>query len=246
MGCLWACLFSNTANATHIRAADIKVEPDCSRPFTYKITVVAYLNTLSGTRFGTSGELFFGNGSSVRIPVTTATPRPDLGTNIGIATFTTTYTYSGPGTYRIAYIERDRSSGILNIANSHDVPYVTFVEFAIDARDNCNTVPVLAVVPLDRACFKSTFFHTSGAYDVDGDSLSYELSIPASGLNTLAAYTSPVHSGFTQTIIKAMKPALEFRFSQSILLTGFLPGMPQAPLVNTTLLLKLLSGERTP
>ena len=196
MGCLWACLFSNTANATHIRAADIKVEPDCSRPFTYKITVVAYLNTLSGTRFGTSGELFFGNGSSVRIPVTTASPRPDLGTNIGIATFTTTYTYAGPGTYRIAYIERDRSSGILNIANSHDVPYVTFVEFAIDARDNCNTVPVLAVVPLDRACFKSTFFHTSGAYDVDGDSLSYELSIPASGLNTLAAYTSPVHSRF--------------------------------------------------
>jgi len=187
---------STAATATHIRSADIKVEPDCSSPRTYKITVIAYLNTLSNTQFGTNSQVFFGDGTSVRIPITAATIRADLGTNIAVATFTTTHTYPADGTYKIAYMERDRSTGILNIANSHDVPYVTFVEFTIDPDDDCNTVPILAVPPLDRACLKSAFYHTSGAYDIDGDSLSYELSVPASSPTAVADYTAPNHSKF--------------------------------------------------
>lgn len=193
---LGVLLSTENAMATHVRAADIKVEPDCGRPRTFKITVIAYLNTLSNTRFGTNSEVFFGDGTSSRIPTTTATIRTDLGTNIAIATYTTTHTYTSDGTYTIAYVERDRSSGILNIANSADVPYVTFVQFTIDSNNGCNTVPILAVPPLDRACFKSAFFHTSGAYDIDGDSLSYELSVPASSPTTFANYTPPNSSRF--------------------------------------------------
>ena len=193
---LGALLSTTLVMATHLRAADIKVEPDCSKPRTFKITIVAYLNTLSNTRFGTNSTVFFGDGSSVRIPVTNATVRTDLGSNIAIATFATTHTYSFDGTYSIAYVERDRSSGILNIANSNDVPYVTFVEFTVNSKNGCNKVPILAVPPLDRACYKSTFFHTSGAYDIDGDSLSYELSVPASSPTTFADYTSPISPRF--------------------------------------------------
>ncbi len=189
-------LLSHSAMATHIRSADIKVEPECTQPRTYKITIIAYLNTLSNTRFGTNSQVFFGDGSFVRIPITTAILRPDLGSNIAVATFTTTHTYDTDGTYSIAYVEHDRSTGILNIFNSLDVAYVTFVEFKIDPKDGCNTVPILAVPPLDRACFKSTFYHSSGAYDIDGDSLSYELSIPASSPTTLAEYTAPNNSKF--------------------------------------------------
>jgi len=174
----------------------IQVEPDCNNPRTFKITIIAYLNTLSNTRFGTNSQIFFGDGLFVRIPVTTAIYRPDLGNNIAVASFTTTHTYPSDGTYSIAYVERDRSTGILNIANSDDVAYVTFVEFTISAKDGCNTVPILAVPPLDRACFKSTFYHTSGAYDIDGDSLSYELSIPSSSPTTLANYTPPNNPKF--------------------------------------------------
>ena len=193
---LGALLSNRTVMATHVRAADIKVEPDCSRARTYKITIVAYLNTLSNTRFGTNSTVYFGDGTFARIPITIASLRTDLGSNIAIATFTTTHTYSQDGTYSIAYVERDRSTGILNIVNSDDVPYVTFVEFTIDSKNGCNTVPILAVPPLDRACYKSAFFHTSGAYDIDGDSLSYELSVPASSPNTLANYTAPNNSRY--------------------------------------------------
>lgn len=184
------------AQATHLRAADINVESICGSERTFQITIVAYLNTQSNTRFGTNSLVFFGDGESVRIPVTTATLRPDLGTNIAIATFTITHTYPTNGNYTITYLERDRSSGILNIANSDDVPYVTFVNFTIDPLNGCNHVPVLSVPPLDRACFKSAFFHTPGAYDIDGDSLSYELSIPADSPTTFANYTPPNNTKF--------------------------------------------------
>lgn len=182
--------------ATHIRSADIKIEVDCANPRRVTITVIAYLNTLSNTRFGTNSQVLFGDGNGVRIPITTATLRPDLGTNIALATFTTTYTYATDGQYTVAYVERDRSTGILNIANSLDVPYVTFVSFIIDSNKRCNNIPILAVPPLDRACFKSTFFHTSGAYDIDGDSLSYELTVPANSPSTFANYTPPNDSRF--------------------------------------------------
>ncbi len=183
--------FIKVAEATHIRAADIKIDPICASARTFRITVVAYLNTLSNTRFGTNSEVIFGDGSSVRIPSTTATLRPDLGTNIALATFSVEHTYPTNGNFTVTYIERDRSSGIVNIANSDDVPYVTFVNFIIDPNNGCNTVPILSVPPLDRACFKSAFFHTPGAYDIDGDSLSYELSVPANSPTTFANYTPP-------------------------------------------------------
>jgi gliding motility-associated-like protein len=193
---LFCLSFWNYAEATHLRAADIRIEPVCGSPRTFTITIVAYLNTQSNTRFGTNSQVIFGDGSSVRIPITVATLRPDLGTNIAIATFTVTHTYAVYGNFTVTYIERDRSSGILNIANSDDVPYVTFVNFEVNPINGCNSVPFLSVPPLDRACFKSTFFHTSGAYDVDGDSLSYELSVPANSPTTFANYTAPNNSRF--------------------------------------------------
>ncbi|MBK5277734.1 MAG: gliding motility-associated C-terminal domain-containing protein [Bacteroidia bacterium] len=188
--------YSKSSWATHVRAADIKVEPACGSPFTFTITVIAYLNTQSNTRFGTNSEVLFGDGTSERIPITVATLRPDLGLYIAVATFTTTHTYSNYGTYTVSYIERDRSSGILNIANSHDVAYTTFVTHTIDQKNICNHYPELTVPPLDRACFGVAFFHTPGAYDVDGDSLSYELTIPKSDPSTFADYTSPNSSRF--------------------------------------------------
>ena len=188
--------FSKSSWATHVRAADIKVEPACSNPLTFTITVIAYLNTQSNTRFGTNSEVSFGDGTSAKIPITQATIRPELGTNIAIATFTISHTYSAYGTYTIAYVERDRSSGILNIANSHDVPYTTFVTHTIDPKISCNHYPELIVPPLDRACFGVTFFHTPGAFDVDGDSLSYQLTTPKSSPTAFAEYTSPISSKF--------------------------------------------------
>lgn len=184
------------AEATHLRSADIKVEPICESPRTFRITVVAYLDTHSGTPFGSNSQLFFGDGSFVTIPRTVATPRPDLGDHVAVAVYVTTHTYAQAGVYRITCIERDRNGGIVNIENPAEVPYVTNITIDISSKFGCNNFPVLSVPPLDRACHKSAFYHTSGAYDADGDSLSYEFTIPLGSETNNAPYISPTHTRF--------------------------------------------------
>jgi hypothetical protein len=176
--------------ATHLRAADVRVERVCGT-LTYKITVFVYLNSASSTQFGTNSEIFFGDGSSFKIPRTLSTPRPDLGTNISVASFTTDHSYATSGVFTITYIEHDRSLGILNIANSDDVAYATSVTINTDQKFGCNRFPVLNVIPLDRACAGVAFYHSPGASDPEGDSISYELTTPASGINSFAEYISP-------------------------------------------------------
>lgn len=187
---------SNTF-ATHLRSADIIIEADCNNPLRFKVTIVAYINTGTTSNFGGGfSMLYFGDGTSIDIDEVIETPRPDLGNNIGIATFSTFHTYSGFGRYTITYLEKDRSRGILNIALSEDVPYVSKAVLNVTEKIDCNHYPVLGVPPIDRACSKVAFYHTSGAYDIDGDSLSYELTIPSMDQNTFAPYTSPIDPSF--------------------------------------------------
>lgn len=189
------------AIATHVRSADLKIEPFCNpgNGFTYKITVIAYLNSGSSTQFGTNSQLIFGDGVTLQLPLRSSTPRPDLGPNISVVIFEITHLYAASGTYTVTYVERDRNANILNIVNSTDVPYVTFTQFTIDPNNLCNNLPVLPVPPLDKACHQVTFFHASGAYDIDGDSLSYELSVPSASPSAFALYTSPVAAVFYPT-----------------------------------------------
>ncbi len=170
------------AGATHLRAADIIVrKADCST-LRYLITIRIYVNTTSNTPVGgfnlDDGHISFGDGTIRQIPNTQVTSRPDLGQNIGIALVELEHTYARPGRYKINYFERDRSAGIINIAQAFDVAYSTYVTVNAIASD-CNSFPVLAVAPLDRACRGAIFYHNPGASDADGDSLSYEISTPS-------------------------------------------------------------------
>ena len=173
------------AHATHLRAADIIVEQDCNT-LRYKITVRVYMNTLSSTPFGgyteSDGHLNFGDNSPLELilpeNVDGPHPRPDLGPEIEVASYTTYHTFANPGIYKVTYFERDRSGGIVNIPGSLDVAYSTFV--LVNAqRDHCNKLPILQVAPVDRGCKGVVFYHNAGATDVEGDSLSYELTTPS-------------------------------------------------------------------
>jgi hypothetical protein len=197
--CVW--LLAIPATATHLRTADIKVEPVCGSPLTFKITVTAYLNTNSQTRFGgyypDDGHVRFGDGGIALIPDTYATPRPDLGPEVSVATFTVTHTYTSFGVYQIAYYERDRSAGVLNIPNAGDVPYVSFITINIDPAFACNKFPDLRVAPVDRACAGNLFSHVSTPVDAEGDSITYELVTPAGwGLTAVPGYRNPDNAAF--------------------------------------------------
>jgi hypothetical protein len=186
---------SNVAFATHLRTADIIVRKKNCSGLTYIITVRAYLNTVSGTAFGGTtledGHISFGDGSVVIIPKSSPTPRPDLGPNFGIAEFTVEHTYSVNGIYKINYLERDRSQFVINMGDAANVPYSTYVMINAEGS-SCNKFPELSVNPVDRACRGIAFFHAPGAVDPDGDSLSYELTIPSrSSTNFAESYIAP-------------------------------------------------------
>lgn len=192
---LFGLFFSQRLVASHMRAADIKAEQVCGT-YTYKITITAYLNSLSNTKFGDHGMISFGDGQSVNMSAVNSTVRPDLGTNISIASYTVTHTFASAGTYTITYLEDHRNVGVLNIANSGQVAYVSYLTIVIDPALGCNNLPLLTIPPVDGGCSGATFFHNPGAFDSDGDSLSYEMSIPAIGITTSADYTSPTSSAF--------------------------------------------------
>ncbi|HTJ51769.1 MAG TPA: gliding motility-associated C-terminal domain-containing protein, partial [Cyclobacteriaceae bacterium] len=164
--------------------------------FTVKITITAYLNSNSTTQFGEHGQILFGDGSTETMSPVTSTLRPDLGTNISVATYTTTHTYKTAGTYRIMYAEDHRNKGILNITDSGNTAYVSYVDVVLDNTYGCNHFPVLTVPPVDKGCPGSTFYHNAGAYDSDGDSLSYEMTIPYVSTTSQTGYTSPISASF--------------------------------------------------
>src|SRR5689334_10471386 len=86
---IFAFCTAGNAWATHLRAGEITaVRVGCTGR-TFRITVTVYIDTEFGVRFGGPNELLhFGDGTFVEVPDTPTTPRPDLGENMGTASFT--------------------------------------------------------------------------------------------------------------------------------------------------------------
>jgi hypothetical protein len=166
------------AEATHLRAGEITLQRVSCTSLTFRITITVYTDTGSPIKFG-DGELNFGDGSK---PLTTPqidnTLRPDLGPEVGTVSYTVEHTFAGPGKYTISYLEANRNAGILNMTNSVDTRFYVETQIIIDPFLGCSNTPRLLVPPIDKGCTGAAFYHNPGAYDPDGDSLSYELTIP--------------------------------------------------------------------
>ncbi len=171
-------MMGTQAWATHLRAGEITVERVSCTALTFRITITVYTNTGSEIRFG-GGLLDYGDGTAPHVtPEIENTLRPELGPNIGTVSYTTTHTYAGIGRYIISYLEPNRNAGILNMFNSVETRFYMETQINIDPFLGCDNSPKLLVPPIDKACTGAAWYHNPGAYDPDGDSLSYELTIP--------------------------------------------------------------------
>lgn len=174
----------NNARATHLRAGEITVERlDCSS-LTFRIKITVYTDTGTEVRFG-QGVLTFGDGSDPDddgepgiITPTIENTGTDLGDQVAVVVYDTVYTYGSPGTYTIGYVEPNRNEGILNIDNSVNTTFYIETEINISSFIGCNNSPQLLIPPIDRACPGVAFYHNPGAFDPDGDSLSFEIVVP--------------------------------------------------------------------
>jgi len=164
--------------ATHLRAGEITLQRVSCTGLTFRITITVYTDTGSPIKFG-DGELNFGDGSNPLItPSIDNTLRPDLGPEVGTVSYTVEHTFAGPGKYTISYLEANRNAGILNMTNSVGTRFYVETQIIIDPFLGCSNTPRLLVPPIDKGCTGAAFYHNPGAFDPDGDSLSYELTIP--------------------------------------------------------------------
>lgn len=165
-------LFSLSSWATHNRAGEIRYRHISG--FTYEITMVTYTYTLSQAD-RPELEVQWGDGTSSIVPriskIELAYDYYNKNTYVG------THTFPGPGIYKITMEDQNRNYGVRNIPNSVEVPFTIQTTLNINPTVGNNSTPVLTYPPIDKAKLNTTFIHNPNAYDPDGDSLAYRLTV---------------------------------------------------------------------
>ncbi len=169
----------NEVQATHIRAGDITARKDTTanpnpRRFFFRMTIytnrnstaedlVAIINTGAG-------------GVTLEVPrksVRQISPETDE------EIFEWEYTYPSDGQFTTYWVGENRDNNILNMAAPSDQrSFFIATTININSLRALNSTPVLTVQPIDDAVLFQRFTHNPGAYDADGDSLSFKLIAP--------------------------------------------------------------------
>jgi len=187
-------LLANTY-ATHQRAGEITFKHISG--LTYEITIITYTYTPSPAD-RPELDVRWGDGTYSTLQRTEKINYPNnISRNVyayvpGIGATEARHTYSSPGTYRIALEDPNRNAGIQNIPNSVNVPLYIDTEIVINPFLGNNSSPVLLNPPIDNGCVGKLYIHNPGAFDTDGDSISYRL-VTCRGANgdPIAGYTLP-------------------------------------------------------
>jgi hypothetical protein len=189
-------LFYLPAAATHLQSGHITYVHLEGRSYSIILTVYSDMNSpvMPGT-----GILDFGDGSSQELnlePDDSRITRTRTG-NTWKSEIVIEHTYSSPGNYTISYQEPYRNEGIMNMKNSADMAFYIESLLIVDAAFMNNSVTITKT-PLHQSYQQQTYHYNPGAYDPDGDSLSFHLIPSMQDKNTpVADYTFP-HVTFEQ------------------------------------------------
>lgn len=171
-------IISLSLHATHERAGEITFKH--IEGLTYEIKIVTYTFTPSPAN---RPELTvnWGDGTTSVIPRTEVVQLPDLIQRNVYTGLAARHTYPGPASYLITLEDPNRNYGILNIPNSVNVTFFIQTLLVINSFLGPNNSPELLIPPIDVGCVDYPYVHNPGAYDIDGDSLSYKL-VPCRGI----------------------------------------------------------------
>lgn len=173
--------FTPEAFGTHLLGGEIRYIHLSG--ITYSIEVVTWCD-LYAPADRPEIMIDFGDGVVDTIPRTSITDDPVGGICGGLRlnAYTTTHTYSGPGTYIIRHTDQNRNGGIVNIPNSVNHPFSVSARLVIDPVPGANNSVVFNSPSTEHIWNWSTLIHDPLASDADGDSLSFQLVLPE-GLN---------------------------------------------------------------
>jgi len=227
---LLSCLH---AFATHNRAGEITYEHLSG--YTYEITLLTYTYTPSAANEDRDvllidwGDDMYSEISRVDIELL-----PDdyqKNTYVGI------HQYPGPGNYYIVMEDKNRNQGIDNITESVYIPFAVKTKLTIPAIGDQNSTPKLLNPPIDKAVVGQLFVHNPTAFDVEGDSLSYALTVcSGSGGKPIESYTFPVASNvfYVDSLSGDLvwdTPVNKGRFNVAMVVTEFRDGVQISAIV---------------
>lgn len=165
------CMLFFRAEATHNRAGEITYVQ--LSDLTYEITITTFTYTLSYADRPQLTVEWGDNSSSVADRQSILFLPNYYKRNI----YKITHTYPGPGVYKILVQDPNRNANVLNIPNSVNVVFSISTTLIVNQAIGHNSTPVLLNPPYDKAARGYVFIHNPGAYDPDGDSLSYKLTV---------------------------------------------------------------------
>ncbi|MBS1651395.1 MAG: gliding motility-associated C-terminal domain-containing protein [Bacteroidetes bacterium] len=209
-------ILNSLVYATHNRAGEIlytRIQPFTTSVagytvpvYTYSFTIILYTNDGPGIADRCQDTIYFGDGTRGIAPrinddgsvncsscnfcgqIILSQPGYTVKKNI----YTITHTYPGPGTFKVSTFDPNRNLDVQNIPNSVDQPFYVESMLQINAFTGAVSSPQFNFPPIDQACVGKCFYHNPGAYDPDGDSLSFEITTcrGVGGL-TIPGFTQP-------------------------------------------------------
>lgn len=166
---LFSVFLAGNTFATHERAGEITFRHKTG--LTYEITILTYTYAPSPAD-RPELDISWGDGTFGVIQRTDSTNMPnEIRRNVYIGD----HTYNGNGEYLLTVEDANRNSGILNIPNSVNTPMFIQTLLVIHPFFEPNSSPQLLLPPIDNGCTNLPYLHNPGAFDIDGDSLSYKL-----------------------------------------------------------------------
>ena len=157
--------------ATHNRAGEITYVQ--LSDLTYRITITTFTYTLSFADRPTL-DVEWGDNSISTAPRISMLTLPNFyKRNIYIID----HTYPGPGIYKIVVQDPNRNASVKNIPNSVNVVFSISTILTVNPAMGRDNTPVLLNPPYDKAAYHYLFIHNPSAFDPDGDSLSYKMTV---------------------------------------------------------------------
>jgi gliding motility-associated-like protein len=171
IGFLFLGIFSNVF-ATHNRAGEITYKHISG--YTFEFTITTYTYVYSPVR-RTELPVIWGDGTSSNVQKVPSTFIQITGTDYFYNKYIGQHTYPGAGIYKILMEDPNRNQGVLNIPNSVNTIFSIETTMLVGSDVGSNNTPILLNPPIDKAAKGHIFIHNPGAYDLDGDSLSYSI-----------------------------------------------------------------------
>ena len=158
-------------HATHNRAGEITLTQ--IDELTYEIHITTFTYTLSQAD-RPELKVQWGDNTFSKAPRVELIKLPNFYQK---NTYISQHTFPGPGVYEIVVQDPNRNDGVKNIPNSVNVIFSVKTTILINPDLGANSTPILLNPPIDRAAYGQVFIHNPAAYDPDGDSISYKLTI---------------------------------------------------------------------